>query len=47
VESELYGEAATDYIRAAELDDRRIQLEERLYALYEEQEALEKLLQNQ
>ena len=47
VEAELYGEAATDYKRAAELDDKRIQLEERLYALYEEQEALEKLLQAQ
>ena len=34
----LFGEAATDYIRAAELTDRKITVEDRLMALYEEQE---------
>ena len=37
----LFGEAATDYIRAAELSDRKITVEDRLYSLYEEEEKLE------
>ncbi|MBE6680428.1 MAG: ABC-F family ATP-binding cassette domain-containing protein [Ruminococcaceae bacterium] len=32
---ELYGEAASDYIRAAELDDRKTIIEDRLLQLYE------------
>ena len=34
----LFGEAATDYIRAAELTDRKIVVEDRLMSLYEEEE---------
>jgi ATP-binding cassette subfamily F protein 3 len=37
----LFGEAATDYIRAAELTDRKTIVEDKLMALYEEQEAQE------
>ena len=37
----LFGEAATDYVKAAELDTRKNELEERLMELYEEQEAFE------
>ena len=37
----LFGEAATDYVRAAELDERKNALEERLLELYEEQEGFE------
>ena len=38
VSEELYGDAATDYMRAAELDDRKTIIEDRLLALYEEEE---------
>ena len=34
----LFGEAATDYIRAAELSDRKTIAEDRLMQLYEEEE---------
>ena len=37
----LFGEAATDYIRAAELTDRKITVEDRLMSLYEEEEEIE------
>ena len=37
----LFGEAATDYIRAAELMDRKITVEDRLMSLYEEEEEIE------
>lgn len=36
----LFGDAATDYIRAAELSDRKITVEDRLMQLYEEDEAV-------
>ena len=36
----LFGEAASDYIRAAELTDEKTTVEDRLYALYEEEEIL-------
>ncbi|MBO5280396.1 MAG: ABC-F family ATP-binding cassette domain-containing protein [Clostridia bacterium] len=36
----LFGEAATDYIRAAELTDRKITVEDRLMSLYEEEEEI-------
>lgn len=38
VSDELYGEAASDYMRAAELDDRKTVIEDRLLSLYEEEE---------
>ena len=38
VTEELYGEAATDYMRAAELEERKNQIEERLLEIYEELE---------
>lgn len=38
ITDELMGEAATDYIRAGELDDRRITVEDRLMQLYEIEE---------
>ena len=38
ITDELFGDAATDYVRAGELDDRRITVEDRLMQLYEEQE---------
>ena len=38
VSDELYGDAATDYQRAAELDDRKTYIEDRLMTLYEEEE---------
>lgn len=38
VSDELYGEAASDYMRAAELDDRKTYIEDRLLSLYEEEE---------
>lgn len=41
IDAELFGEAATDYIRAAELDARKTELEEALLLMYEEQEAAE------
>ena len=36
----LYGEAATDYVRAGELSDEKITVEDRLMALYTEEEEL-------
>lgn len=36
VTSELYGEAASDYVRAAELETRRQEIEERLLEIYDE-----------
>ncbi len=38
VSDELFGDAATDYLRAAELDDRKTYIEDRLMQLYEEEE---------
>ena len=35
ITDELYGDAASDYVRAAELDERRIIVEDRLLQLYE------------
>ncbi len=35
VTDELYGDAASDYVRAAELDDRKTVIEDRLLQLYE------------
>lgn len=35
LEEELFGDAATDYVRAAEIDTRKGEIEERLLALYE------------
>ncbi len=37
ISDRLFGEAATDYVLAAELDDRRITVEDRLMQLYEEE----------
>ncbi len=42
VTDELFGEAAYDYHRAAELEDRRIYIEDRLMTLYEEEESFER-----
>ena len=42
IEAELFGDAATDYVRAAELEDERIQTEDLLMQLYEEEEAFAK-----
>lgn len=42
IQDELFGEAASDYKRAAELDDERITVEDRLMQLYEEEEELKK-----
>ena len=36
VTEELYGEAATDYVRAASLEARKNEIEERLLEIYEE-----------
>ena len=36
IEDELFGEAATDYLRAGELSDRKITVEDLLMQLYEE-----------
>ena len=36
VETELFGDAASDYVRAAELDQKRTELEARLMEIYEE-----------
>ena len=36
VTEELYGDAATDYVRAAELESRKNEIEERLMEIYEE-----------
>ena len=38
IDSEMSGEAATDYVRVAELDARKTSLEERLLEIYEELE---------
>ena len=38
IDAELAGDAATDYVRAAELDARKTELEERLLEIYEELE---------
>ena len=38
IDEELAGDAATDYVRAAELDARKTELEERLLEIYEELE---------
>ncbi len=40
IDAELFGEAATDYVRAAELDARKTELEEALMLMYEEQEEM-------
>ncbi len=39
ITEELFGDAASDYVRAAALDEQKNALEERLMELYEEQEA--------
>ena len=36
IEKEMFGDAATDYVRAAELDTRKNEIEERLLEIYEE-----------
>jgi hypothetical protein len=41
IEEELFGSAASDYQRAAELDERKNHLEERLLEIYEELESQE------
>ena len=41
ITDELFGEAAYDYMRAAELEDRRITAEDRLMQLYEEEETFD------
>ena len=41
IEEELFGSAAADYVRAAELDERKNALEERLMKIYEELETSE------
>jgi ATP-binding cassette subfamily F protein 3 len=35
LEAELFGEAATDYVRAAEIESRKAEIEEELLSLYE------------
>ena len=40
IEEELFGDAASDYVRAAELDAEKTQAEERLLEIYEELEGL-------
>ena len=35
LEEELFGEAASNYVRAAEIDQRKNEIEEELLALYE------------
>ena len=40
IEDELFGDAATDYLRAGELSDRKITVEDRLMQLYEEEETI-------
>ncbi len=42
VQDELFGPAASDYKRAAELEDERLITEDRLMQLYEEEEELQK-----
>ena len=34
--AELFGDAATDYVRAAELEEQRVAKEDRLLEIYEE-----------
>ena len=41
ITEELFGDAASDYIRASELDEKKNALEERLMEIYEELEASE------
>ena len=41
IEEELFGSAAADYVRAAELDEKKNALEERLMEIYEELETSE------
>lgn len=41
IDAELFGDAATDYVRAAELDARKTELEESLMLMYEQQEKFE------
>ena len=41
IEQELFGSAAADYVRAAELDEQKNALEERLMEIYEELESVE------
>ena len=36
IEEKMMGEAATDYVRVAELDTRKNEIEERLLEIYEE-----------
>ncbi len=40
IEDELFGDAASDYIRAAALSDEKITVEDHLMQLYEEEELL-------
>ena len=40
LEEELFGDAASDYIRAGELTDQKIVVEDRLMQLYAEEEEL-------
>ena len=40
IQDELFGPAASDYLRAAELDEERMVLEDRLMQLYDEEEDL-------
>ena len=40
IEEELFGDAASDYVRAAELDEQKNKAEERLLEIYEELETL-------
>ncbi len=44
IEDELFGDAATDYLRAGELSDRKITVEDRLMQLYEEEEEIKAVL---
>jgi hypothetical protein len=41
IDGEMSGEAATDYKKIAELDERKTALEERLLEIYEELEELQ------
>lgn len=41
IDAELFGDAATDYVRASELDARKTELEESLMMMYEQQEDFE------
>ena len=44
IDDALFGEAATDYHKAAELSDRKTTAEDRLMQLYEEEESLTRFL---